>query len=103
MCCGRVVELLPEKFVGEPVGGQKVQAVRGVRTSEVAQDAVPWPGLPRKVWEGLILVGDILEGLDEELVEIILVGDLSWMLRISHFKVLSTYPHPFSHSVRYRK
>ena len=58
------VELLPKELVGVPGGGKEVQTVWWV------QDAVPGLG------QRLVLVRDVLEGLRDELVEVVAVGDL---------------------------
>ena len=74
------VELFPEELVGVSGGGKEVQAVWRVRPTDVAcvdlQDAVPGPGLSDEVGQRLVLVGDVLEGLRDELIEIVAVGDL---------------------------
>ena len=76
----RTVELLPEEFVGVLGGGEEVQAVWWVRPTDVArvdlQDAVPGPCLADEVGQGLVLFRDILEGLRDEVVEVVAVGDL---------------------------
>ena len=79
--CGVLaVELLPEEFVGVLGGGEKVQAVWWIRPTDIAgvdlEDAVPGPRLADEVWQGLILVRDILEGFRDEVVEVVAVGDL---------------------------
>ena len=74
------VELLPKELVGVPGGGKEVQTVWWVRPTDVArvdlQDAVPGPCLADEVGKRLVLVRDVLEGLCDELVEVVAVGDL---------------------------
>ena len=75
------VELLPKELVGVPGCGKEVQTVWWVRPTDVArvdlQDAVPGPCLADEVGQQLVLVvRDVLEGLRDELVEVVAVGDL---------------------------
>ena len=74
------VELLPEELVGVPGGGKEVQAVWWVGPTDVPrvdlQNAVPGPCLADEVGQRLVLVRDVLEGLRDEVVEIIAIGDL---------------------------
>ena len=90
--CVELVELLAEEFIGVPLRWQEVQAVSRVRAGDVArvdlQDAVPRPRLPCEVRQRLIFLGDILEGLGEEMIEVVLVGDLLLDVQDSQLEVL---------------
>ena len=65
------VELLPKELVGVPGGGKEVQAVWWVHPTDVSGSC-----LADEVGQRLVLVRDVLEGLRDELVEVVAVGDL---------------------------
>ena len=77
--CGRVIEGLVEELVRALHGGQEVQAERGSSRC-VAIDDVPYkvgvPGLPLEIGERLTLGRGVLDGLDDEHVEVVAAGDL---------------------------
>ena len=68
------------------------------------QDVVLGPCLADKVGQGLVLVGDILEGLRDEVVEVVAVGDLLLDVEDGELELLQQAILIFLlHSVRYKK
>ena len=74
--------------------GEEVPAVWRAGSGEVAAhdllDVFPAPRLALEVGEDLVLVGRIFDGVDvdEELIEIVLIGDLLQYVQDGRFEVL---------------